>query len=91
MNADNDGKFVEDAMPITRTPPVFCDHCSALAVAQLDGAPHCTACLINVVRKDYEGLLNLVEPLRFFHDSRRVAPVTKGREATISLSGKTAA
>jgi hypothetical protein len=30
----------------TRKPPVFCDLCSRLAVAELDAAPLCTRCLL---------------------------------------------
>jgi len=65
----------------TRKPPVFCDLCLRLAVAELDAAPLCTSCLLGEVGRDgtsteqIEGIvpLELAAPARP-HRVRRAVP-----------------
>lgn len=44
--------------------PIFCDHCSLLALAELDGAPLCAECLLDEIKKtDDPKLLLKIHPL----------------------------
>ena len=46
--------------------PIFCDNCSALALAELDAAPLCEKCLAKAVdRIDGIHLASRIEPLKF--------------------------
>ncbi|MCP4604535.1 MAG: hypothetical protein GY847_29105 [Proteobacteria bacterium] len=46
--------------------PIFCDNCSSLALAELDGAPLCEHCLLEAVQqsKDLQ-LIRKITPLCF--------------------------
>ena len=48
------------------SPPVFCDNCPLLALAEFEGAVLCTKCLLAEIesRRD-PGLIDQVKPLRF--------------------------
>lgn len=54
-------------------PPIFCDNCSCLALAELDDAPLCGSCLINALPKGatVEGIR--VAPLQFWNASSGIA------------------
>lgn len=61
-----------------RRPPVFCDHCANLAVAELDSAPLCTTCLLREIGASGARLeaRRLVAPLNLVsvRDSTPVPP-----------------
>lgn len=45
-------------------PPIFCDNCSSLAVAELDGAPLCIKCLLETLKKgEYNIISEHIAPL----------------------------
>jgi hypothetical protein len=49
-------------------PPIFCDHCATLAVAELDGAPLCTDCILVELAGDAEATFaGRVTPLHLMH------------------------
>jgi hypothetical protein len=46
--------------------PIFCDNCSALALAELDAAPLCERCLVKAVdRAKSVHIISQIEPLKF--------------------------
>ena len=44
---------------------IFCDHCSSLALARLDGIHLCTQCLVNVVTAHRSNDIAKISPLKF--------------------------
>jgi hypothetical protein len=53
------------------TPPVFCDECSSLALAELDGAPLCLACILAALEREAEpALAGRIEPLHLVHPAK---------------------
>ncbi len=45
-------------------PPIFCDNCSSLAVAELDGAPLCIRCLLETLKRgEYSIISDHIAPL----------------------------
>ncbi len=49
-------------------PPIFCDHCAALAFATLDDAPLCAECLQKKLAKGLH-MVKKIEPLSFMNGS----------------------
>jgi hypothetical protein len=46
--------------------PIFCDNCSALAMAELDTAPLCEKCLLRAVNRSTDlEIAERIEPLKF--------------------------
>ncbi len=47
-------------------PPIFCDNCSTLALAELEGAPLCEHCLLDALRDSRDlSFIDGITPLRF--------------------------
>ena len=70
-------------MTILRTVPIFCDTCSCLALAELDGAPLCTDCLLSAVRdRNPEETTATIAPLTL---EPAVRPRTLGKQLVCVL------
>ncbi len=45
--------------------PIFCDNCATLALAELDSAPLCGACLMRALSQSSHSLTSKIKPLEF--------------------------
>ena len=57
-------------MKTINQPPIFCDHCSSLALSELDVSYLCRRCLMDALKdSDDSNLLKRISPLCFEQDS----------------------
>jgi hypothetical protein len=62
------GRKENRPMDTINEPPIFCDNCPTLALAELDAAPLCDACLLEAVRSsDDDRIADKIAPLQFRH------------------------
>jgi hypothetical protein len=61
---------------------VFCDDCSSLALAELDGAPLCEACILAAVAGATEhSLAGRIAPLHLVHRVEPLSDLVGGQSA----------